>query len=842
LIRDGQTHALAEKERQLLVLMSSEPGRVFSRGEILEDIWGYRPGVKTNTLATHLRRIRNKIEENPDKPTLIETVGRRGYRMNLPPASAGLPPQPRTAPGSSSDGPQHPSTMPTEDTLFLGREKDIGWLEERFSGSDRLITLLGAPGCGKSRLAREFLSRHRETGAIDGLLFCDLEFAQDVLGVLTALSGALHIPMKGNGQDEKELTTHLGNVLAMRGIVVVLFDNVERVSGVLKNQITTWAALAPAARFVVTSRKPLNLAMEQRLVLKPLSDSASMSLFLERAQKVHPGFQRTKDNESDLDSLIQQLDGLPLVIELAAARIGMWSVSTLANRFTDRFQRLQRAGPSTEQGSTTLWSALAWSWEMLSAAEQMSLAQCSVFKGGFSWEAAEAIIDPGGAPESPWVVEVLQSLVEHSLLRVTDTPQNERRLSMLTSIQAFAKEKFDPLEPEVKSLVWKAHAVFYSQYGMDSHLDSLNEQDGLAQRGRFYLERQNLFDAAHRANTHGWGQEAVHLALAALLITDLQGPAGAAVPICRRALRNDVSPNLRARALRMLGQEHRKIGQHQEAEGLLEKALELCIQHELVESQGYVHTHLGNVFLRRGDVEKALEQYELGLGCYRKVGQRRAEGIALGNLGVLHLGQGNNAIAMETLYQALALLRETGDRRHEGYALTNLGTLYLETGELTQAEDYYTQALQVHREVGERRLEDTLLANLGFLLRAQQRHSEAESSFEQAIEVCRELGNRRVEGVALGALGGLQAERGAIPVARENLVAGESLLRTVSDKLELAKLLCTRGHLEVQCDQIDAAQKALAEAQALGSEMALAPSSDLGKAIQVLVSSIAAGQ
>ncbi len=757
--------------------------------------------------------------------------------------------------------------LPAERDAFVGRSAELRLLAQRLDAGARLVTVLGPGGTGKTR----FVTRYGWGWLGDwpgGIHFCDLSEARSLDGVLSAVAVALGVPL-GKG----EAAVQLGHAIAGRGRCLVILDNFEQVVQHAQASLGLWLDRAAAASFVVTSRERLHLAGEALFAIEPLplGDDA-VELFAARARAQRPEFRVTDANRAAVAEVVRLLDGLPLAIELAAARVRVLSPAQLVERMRDRFALLAGArGAAARQA--TLRAAIDWSWDLLVPWEQAAFAQCSVFEGGFTLHAAEAVLDLSAWPQAPAAMDAVQALVDKSLLRAgTGVGQrryeiDEPHFGMYVSIHEYARER---LATDAHAAADRRHGTWFAGFGSDAAIDALCRSGGTRRHRAVAIELDNLVAACRRAVLRGDAEVAVGSYRAAWEVLALQGPfelAGklgaqvlalpglpehlrplmcmcAAMAVWRAghaaAARVQLDEGLAlARALtdrrreagilRNLAILVHEQGHSEQALQHLEASLVLCRALGDRSAEGSVLGNLGGLHDEQGRVDAALAHYRQALEVLREVGHRHDEGVVLGNLAALYTDQGWMDQAGTYYEQALAIHREGGNRRDEGGVLGNLGLLHHVQGRADAARVHYEQSLAIHREVGNRNAEGSIVANLGVLERDQGRPDAARAHLDHALVIIREVGNRRFEGGVLGSLGGLLLQAGHAEEALLKLRAGEQLLREVGDRLELGKLLCVRGQAEFALGDREAARASLAEADAAVQALGAGPESELGR-------------
>ncbi len=312
-----------------------------------------------------------------------------------------------------------PRPLPAQATSFVGRTEELALLRRSFSGGARLVTVLGPPGIGKSRLALRLAEELQAEGAFPGGVYlCDLVEATSAEDVCAALSRALDAVVGSMRGGDRVL--ELGVALGRLGDALLVLDNLERLAGFGPETLGRWLRDAARVRFLVTSRVRLRLAGEVVHELGPLSlppdagagdlaRSPAVQLFVERARTVRPSFALTPENAASIGDLVRQLDGIPLALELGASRMGVLSPARLLALLPRRLDVLSARirDPAARQG--TLREAIDASWGLLEPWEQAALTQLSVFRGGFGLDAAEAVVRIGrpGERAAPPLLDVL---------------------------------------------------------------------------------------------------------------------------------------------------------------------------------------------------------------------------------------------------------------------------------------------------------------------------------------------------------------------------------------------------------------------------------------------------
>jgi len=765
--------------------------------------------------------------------------------------------------------------LPTERDAFIGRTAELRSLSARFDAGTRLLTVLGPGGTGKTRLVRRY-SWIWLGDWPGGVYFCDLSEARSLDGIYFSVASALEVPL-----GKEDPAVQLGHAIAGRGRCLVVVDNFEQVVQYAPETLGRWLDQAPDAAFVVTSRERLHLAGEEIFPVEPLPlIKDAVDLFAARATAQKPDFVLGEGNRAAVAEVVRLLDGLPLAIELAAARVPVLSPAQIVERLRDRFGLLAGAR-GVAAHHATLRAAIDWSWELLAPWEQAALAQCSIFEGGFTLEAAEAVLDLCAWPQAPAAMDVVQALSDKSLLRTWIPVAHSRYdiektyFGMYLSIHEYAANKLAASGREAGRAAEERHGRYFARFGTDDALRALGRHGGVKLRRLLALELDNLVSACRRAVGRADGECAVATYQAVRAVLTLQGPGALGIDLGSEVLALDtLDASQRIAALDERALALHRAGRTKEAASGLKQALELARGSGDRRREARVIGNLGNLRRDQGLMTDARPLLETSIAMARETNSRGSEGSLIGNLGILHAVQGRLEEAQAHFEQAIVIHREVGNRRLEGADTSNLGLVYQEQGKSEEARAHFEQALTIHREVGNRRDEGLVVGNLGLLCSDLGQLDEARQLCEDALTICREVGdrqsegaflggladvlrdlgrteeamvpcgqalavhraagNRRAEGVELGRLGHLLAMQRRFNESREALRTGEALLREIGDQLSLAVLLCKSGHTELAGNDIDAARAALAAAEKVIEAAGAGPGTEAARAVSKL--------
>ena len=746
-------------------------------------------------------------------------------------------------------------SLPAQRDAFVGRNEALRELAARFERGARLVSVLGMGGSGKTRLATRFgwscLGDYP-----GGVWFCDLSPVRSVNGVFQAVARGLEVPL-----GDEDPTLQIGHAIAGRGPCLVILDNFEQVARHAEETLGRWLERASEACFLVTTREVLGIQGEEAFALAPLAPAEATELFMRRAASARHGFDPDPHDQQAIGELVRLLDGLPLAIELAAARARLLSPTALLARMSERFKLLALSGRRQDR-QATLRATFDWSWELLSPAEKSALAQLSVFEGGFTLEAVEAVVDVSAADGELWLADVLHSLVDKSFVRALDAD----RFDLLVSVQAYAAEH---LETEGRYTGSGAQALRDSQRRHCVWFAALGPKRAIEGA---CADLANLVAACRRSMAMGQARSAVGALEGAWAALSLHGPFGGGAALAEAVCgMPGLAGATAARAQAVCGSAWSAVGRMADARGRLESALVLAEAGADRRCQAAVtvdlavlnqldgrlpealagHTEalamardigdatiecaalsgLGNAEFDQGRFDEARRHYEAGLARARELHDLGRQCGLLANLGMLDANMGRMNGARARLEEALDIARRLGDRYREGNTLGNLGMLHLVQGRHAEAITVSEQALLLARQLGHVRLESMVLCNLGLALEESGRVGEALPRFTAALQTARELGDRNSEGQFLGYLGRAHAHQREFPAARECYASGLALLRKGSDPLSLGVLLCGSAECEWGSGDILAARAALEEAQGIAVAAGAGPQSELGLAL-----------
>ncbi len=651
-----------------------------------------------------------------------------------------------------------PHNLPVQATSFVGREAEMREIQ-RFLAGAHLVTLRGPGGAGKTRLAIQ-TAADRLDAFPDGVWFVELAPIADAAIVPQTIASVL-----GLREPARAATEVLIDYLRARALLLML-DNCEHVLAATAEISALLLRHAPSLRILATSREPLGVAGEVVFQVQPFAlpdpthavspelanQSPAVRLFVERAALAQPGFAVTGANIGAIVELCRRLDGLPLAIELAAARTKVLSVEQIAARLEDRF-RLLTGGPRTGlPHHQTLRAALDWGYDLLAEAERMLFRRVAAFAGGFTLEAAEDVCGRDGlAPED--VLDLLSRLVDKSMVVVETLAAAEARYRLLETIRQYGLERLADAGEGLA--VRERHLDYFLRLAERAEM----ELQGPSQKewlDRLEVDHDNLRAALDWGKTSPGGLDAaLRLAGALYWFWEVRGywAEGRRWLDDLLARGDEAPPGVRVKALNAAASLVMKQGDFARVEQLASQSLELsrtlddkrsaatCLvilgvlscrmeDYPRAETLGdevlslsretgdtfataWAQAILGFVARAKGEPERSAALLEESLARLRSLGHLWATGIVLVNLGLLARDRGNADEAAARLEEALGILRQLGDKSYIAYTLLNLGSLASLRGDYGRAQALYAECLALRRELQETRGIVTCLAALG---------------------------------------------------------------------------------------------------------------------------------
>ena len=619
-----------------------------------------------------------------------------------------------------------PHNLPSSPTPFIGRETTLAECTSALA-TTRLLTLTGIGGSGKTRLALE-LARQQLEQFRDGVWFVDLAPLTDSSRITESLAAVLGV------RDEAGRTLLGGVIEYLRTRhALVLFDNAETHPEASATLVMALLSNCPEVKALVTDREPLGAEGETLYLVPTLelpppntrtalvaSTSEAVRLFVARARVANPAFELTNDNAAAVADLCRHLDGIPLALELAAARVRMLTVDQMRARLGDRFKLLARAASGAPSRQQTVLAVIKWSWDHLLALEQDLMRRLAVFTGGWTLErAAEVCSDSGDEFE---VLDLLTRLAERSLVVVQRDSEGHARYRFLESVWRFAA---DQLESQLEhAALREKHLAAYVRFAERAESRMAGSELGDALR-EYEPEEENVLAAAsYCAQADDGIQRGMRLTAAMYRAWSVLGRLALGRRVLEDAITRDTERKptaVRAKALTRAAGFALVLGEHAVAERYLSESLALSRTLGDAKGEARALAGLGALAILAERYDDALPIGEQSLSLYERLGEQR--GVALGhhNLGSIEIALGNHERARERFKVALEMLQSIGDEASQTLALCSLAYSHLRLRDLDSAREQLEQAISILERVPS--LRDTVysLSALAELLFASDR-------------------------------------------------------------------------------------------------------------------------
>ena len=819
LLKREKVVALNPKAFDLLLTLVENHGQVLDKEQLLNKVWADQ-FVEENNLTVHISALRKIFGEKKGDHQFIVTIPGRGYtfvskvqRLELEEDVLASEFEKSLIKYDSNESNLTPrlsaqtelqttsqEVFNTESTL-IGRSREITEIKNLLRRDEnRLITLTGAGGSGKTRLAQAVAEETAENFS-DGVFFVELAAVSDAKLVEQAIAQAIGV----KESEGVSLITALKNFLHERRILLVL-DNFEHlISAALL--IKELSESSQSLKILVTSRAALRLKIEQEFVVTPLALPArdsnlpaselknypAIALFAVRAQAVKPSFVLTDETAPVVTKICRRLDGLPLAIELAAARVKLLSPEAIFSRLEHSLKLLKGGAKDLPARQQTMRGTIEWSYNLLEEEEKILFRRLAVFAGGFSVETAEAICDRCALIESEIpdadsnieILDIITSLVDKNLLVLREQTNGDARLRMLEVVREFALECLET-SGEI-DLFRKSHAQFF-----------LN----LAEEAEFHLR----------------GEKSVKwLETLEFEIDNLRSA-------LRWSLKNDVETVTRlAAALRYFWSNHNYLT---EGLGWLEKSLErgedipVAVRFKLLNGIGQLARSLGNN-------ATAQKVYEESLAAGKMANDLRQIVISTHGLAALATRQGDFESAQKFNEEELAFARKLGDESTIATALASLSDLTIARGKSATARPLIEESMTLSQKLGDRQLTCINFINLGVIDHSEEEYKAAFFNFAEALTMAQDLGNKTLISCSLDGLAAVAASCGESEQAARLAGAAENLRQSIGYEIEPTERRFREAYVEKIRGALD--EKTFAAVYEHGQAMNLSEAIEVAK-------------
>lgn len=670
------------------------------------------------------------------------------------------------------------SNLPSQLTTFIGRRAECAAVAELLA-KERLVTLIGAGGCGKTRIAIRVAAEVRERYP-DGIWWVELARLFDEKLLVNAVVAALEIKELPGQPLIGTLKNHLRDRIAL-----LILDNCEHLVGGCAHLVNELLLACPSLTILATSRETLGVDGEitwrvpslelpgADRAIAALSQSESMRLFTDRALRVRPSFMLDGANVEAVAEICRKLDGMPLAIELAAARVRMMTPQQIVDGLADSFHLLTGAGRTVLPRHQTLRASVDWSYSLLSDEERVVFRRLAVFAGGFTLEAAEAVC-AGDDVSREAVLDIVGRLLDRSLLQLGDE-QPEARYRMLETIRQYAVQRLtNSGEEDVVRGRHLDHFVALAERAKPD-IEGAGLLDWLP---RLDAEHDNVRAAFDWSVQSGAAEEALRLAAALWIFWQVRG--------------------------------HLTEGRQRLEVALGAVEADPAVRVEALVGAGQLMTFYGDFLATKGFAASALE-------VARSVGDERLEGRALDTLAYAVAFLDSSA-APAMFREAAELSRKAGDVLYQADALNGLGIARYFAGDYAGARAALEEGVERARSVGQANVLTIGLGVLGYTLGLQGHLGRAERCFQESLPLARRLLDRVWTAQALYGLGFVEAHRGGNERAEAFLDESVALGRAVSPMI-LSFALMTQGLARYMRADLEGSADALEEALSLSSEM-----------------------
>ena len=712
------------------------------------------PDERQSTMTELIAELQQVQARIPRSERLVQWLANIGDRTQ--PIASETPhrvpphrvPSPSDLPVGASRAAGRPNNLPRERDSFCGRQEELVALQSLLSDGHRLITVHGPGGAGKTRLTQQ-LCREAATLARSGCWFVDITDASDLGGIMLQTASVLQVKLTDT--DGAEALETLGTAMAGRGPSLFIFDNCEQAVADAAEALSTWLQCAPDAVFLVTSREPLNIQGEVVFPLAPLPELDGVALFVARANAAGSSWADKDENQAVIQQLVTQLDGLPLAIELAAARTRMMSPKQLLDGLSDRFPMLRGGRRDQPARQQTLENLIDWSWQLLTPWEQSALMQLSAFQGGFTVEAAEAVLDLSAWPEVGWVMDAVGSLLDKSLVYTTEHGQNAR-FNLLVSVSEFAQQRCKDTVYAGVSSVHERHAEHYASMGRSDQLTKLFGREALRVRSMYALELQNYISGFEHAMAAKRRATAAECAFSAVHVIRFRGAYEQGLRMLAQLLEaEDLPAVMRGRTLFHQAMLWKQKSLTEEAAVGLESAVRIFESHNRPLLAAFALIEWGEMLQRDRQFREAMEKFDVALSTAQAEDHQGllARCLACQSLAVRQLGDPERADRM--LDESLHAAQESGNPQEEFSIFLQRGNWASDPHE---QEKWYLEAIRVNEQhIGSQ--QNALMAknNLALLYGAWDRAEEAAEVFESVRQSAQQMGLRYHYAMATGNLG-----------------------------------------------------------------------------------------
>lgn len=707
--------------------------------------------------------------------------------------------------------------LPVQTTSFIGRDAEVAQLRDRVDNA-RLVTLTGAGGAGKTRLALQ-AAAERVDEFPGGVWLAELAALGEPALVPAAVATAVGV----REEPGRDLLLTIADAVGSSGTLLIV-DNCEHLVEACAELAGALLKGCPELKILATSREPLGVAGEavwrvpslglpqEHPDPESLAEVASVALFCDRAALTESGFRLSPANAEAVAEICRRLDGIPLAIELAAARVAVMSPAEIVSRLDRMFGLLTGGARTAVPRQRTLAAAIDWSYDLLTEEERGVFRALSVFAGGFTLEAAGAVAGDGESDTG--VLDVVSSLLQRSLIQAEEH-QLGTRYRLLEPLRAYGEEKLRAAGEE--TTVRDRHLAYFRSLAERAEPE-LSGSDQTRWLIRLDAEQDNL-RAALAYGIESEVEDAAALAARLLQFFSIRGHLTEGRGWLDAALSVASSDELRAKSLIASGHLAWEQSDFPAAIAAFEEGLEICRRMEDKSGIAACLNNLGNIASAKGDYPAARAAYEESLAVRREIGDKSGIATSLNNLGNLAYDQADYPSARATLEESLVAFRELGDKRGMAAPLMGVGNVACAQGDYPSARRAFEESVAICRDIGDRPGLGYSLLNLGGVAAAQGDGPAARAASEEAVAIFREVEDKRGMGYSLLNVGAVASEQGDYPSARAAYQESLAILREIGDRRGVAGSLTYLGGVASTQGDYPAARAASEEALAIFREI-----------------------
>lgn len=716
--RNGVPVPLSPKAFQLLGILVSARPKALSKQELQEHLWPDTFVVEKN-LTNLVSEIREKLDDDPAHPRFIRTVPRFGYAFVHPPST-----EPGGADAAAGGGvaQSRRHNLPNARTSFIGRERALADLVSRASDT-QLLTLTGVGGCGKTRLALELGRRLIDTFD-DGVWFVELSGVAEAALIEQSIASALDLRQ----QPPASLLQLVSGFLRSRRALLIL-DNCEHLIADCARIADALLTAASGLTILATSREPLAIDGEAVWSVPPLSlppaddqpvdaieECESVRLFLARAAAVDSAFRITDGNRSATVDICRQLDGVPLAIELAAARLTVLSVEQIRERLADRFALLQRGSFTVPRRQRALEASVDWSYDLLAVPERLVFQRLAVCAGGGTIDTVEEVCAGDGIARDQ-ILPLLTQLVNKSLVTVDDDPSGDRRYRYLETIRHYASRRLQ--ESGDADRLGARHLAAHLDLGRRAE-PGLMGGEQLFWLRRLHAEQDNMRAALEWSLSRSeQAADGLELATALVWFWIMRGAFSEGQHWLSRALSMNPAPGARVRARASTG--------------------------------------LGNMLFFQGDLDGASGRFDEGVAHARAAGDFAAAAHALGMHALACLERNDLAAGARLAAEGLEAASAAQTLEARGPSASFFAYQALDQGDVDRSASLHEELLALAHASGNKWALALITFDLALVRVVQGRAADASSLCADAIALSREFADHRGMAWSFGVLAGAEA-------------------------------------------------------------------------------------